>query len=387
MTDEASPPTKSKRGGPRLGSGRKPCTVSGILRRMAPADAEKLRAEMRVIVYTELAGLVRKAARARRGEKMSEDPARRMKATYLSQAELASLREQLTKTDSKNTKSRNGKLVAIGRRPWDSDDGHRIICLICGIQMANLAGRGTKHRNHLEGAHFLTVPMYENYCEESGWGKPPVTSLYARNRGAHRRRDHPEEVKAHNQQSSKRQLTRLREDRRYARSYYAKCLARRQAKLLANLTETQKADMIPCPLCQRDGHPEYRFQTLRNHVLAFHDIALKALTREFPGASTMTPKLKVSSAAQLITAREKLFGVQRPSDWWGRSVDARIIATELLAKDYMSNKELGRRLDSSRLLKCPYGDSWESALSAPGRAANYVTEIRKWIKRPGKRAA
>jgi predicted transcriptional regulator len=102
-----------------------------------------------------------------------------------------------------------------------------------------------------------------------------------------------------------------------------------------------------------------------------------------------TPE-KRQAASDRLTKRHaeqkaKLAAAWRPADWWQKPVDDRIVATELLAKDYMSNKELGRRLDSSRLLNCPYGQTWELALSGPGRAANYVTEVRKWVNRPGKR--
>lgn len=77
----------------------------------------------------------------------------------------------------------------------------------------------------------------------------------------------------------------------------------------------------------------------------------------------------------------------RPADWWARPGDYRVIATELMAKDSISNRELGKRLDAIHLIKCPYGESWEEALSGPGRAANRVSEVRKWMKRPGKTAA
>jgi hypothetical protein len=77
----------------------------------------------------------------------------------------------------------------------------------------------------------------------------------------------------------------------------------------------------------------------------------------------------------------------KPTDWDDRPIDWRIIATELLSvPGYMSNATLAVRLDRARLLgKCPYGDSWEIALSSAGRAANYISEIRKWVRRPGNR--
>ena len=88
------------------------------------------------------------------GEKMSEEPVRRKKVRYLSEADLLSLRKQLTKIDFAKS---NGKPVAIGRQPWDSGDGHRIMCLLCGIQLTSLGSRGRAHYNHLGsggGAYF-----------------------------------------------------------------------------------------------------------------------------------------------------------------------------------------------------------------------------------------
>lgn len=76
---------------------------------------------------------------------------------------------------------------------------------------------------------------------------------------------------------------------------------------------------------------------------------------------------------------------KRPADWWDRPLLRRIIGGELLSRDgYMSNEELGQRLDKAGELKCNYAPEWETAFSRPGRAANLLTEIRKWVGRPGK---
>lgn len=122
-----------------------------------------------------------------------------------------------------------------------------------------------------------------------------------------------------------------------------------------------------------------------------HDVYLvlpsgiKAL-RERRGVFMWTSEFGKITRTKWRRAEDRTSKFWRPADWWDKSIDYRIVGSELLSKAYMSNEELGKRLDSSRLLKCPYGtDGWEIALRGSGRAANYVTEIRKWVNRPGKR--
>jgi len=204
-----------------------------------------------------------------------EDCKRRLgKVKRLSEEQLEQVRDELRrKTVSRTAKEPHGRL------PWDSADGRRITCLICGIQLANL-------RNHLIDVHFFPSGKlhvaYADYCEDRGWGRAPVTSLHQRELGAERRQNHPEEVKAHNQKGSNRQSQRLKDDPQYARRLYAQRLARRQAEL----TVEQKEKMIPCPLCAREGHPEYRYWTLRGHTVGFHRVSLQVFQRDFPDAPT-----------------------------------------------------------------------------------------------------
>ena len=75
----------------------------------------------------------------------------------------------------------------------------------------------------------------------------------------------------------------------------------------------------------------------------------------------------------------------RPADWDEKPIEWRIIGTELLSQEnYMSNAELGRRLDASRILTCPYGEDWKSALSKSRPAITLVSNVRTWVNRPGK---
>lgn len=82
--------------------------------------------------------------------------------------------------------------------------------------------------------------------------------------------------------------------------------------------------------------------------------------------------------------QKKLIETRRPPDWWDKSTDYRIIATELLAGESTTNKELAKRLDGSRILKCPYAPTWSAALSTRGFLL-LVNAVRKWIKMQGGR--
>jgi hypothetical protein len=79
----------------------------------------------------------------------------------------------------------------------------------------------------------------------------------------------------------------------------------------------------------------------------------------------------------------------RPADWSKKTIEYRIIATELLSSEgYMSNEELGERLDASRILRCPYAETWKIALtSSAGAAVQLVYKVRKWVSRPGRTPA
>jgi hypothetical protein len=98
--------------------------------------------------------------------------------------------------------------------------------------------------------------------------------------------------------------------------------------------------------------------------------------------------------ADLIAAKRRTervrFAKQFPPDWDEWPIDRRIIGVELLREKHISNEDLGERLDSSRLLRCPHADSWERALSGPKngskRAINLISEIRKRLGRPAKLA-
>jgi hypothetical protein len=58
----------------------------------------------------------------------------------------------------------------------------------------------------------------------------------------------------------------------------------------------------------------------------------------------------------------KLAAAWRPADWGDKPIEWRIIGTELLSEEGTMNEELAERLDKARIVKCPYGGNWKSAI-------------------------
>jgi hypothetical protein len=84
-------------------------------------------------------------------------------------------------------------------------------------------------------------------------------------------------------------------------------------------------------------------------------------------------------------AEAKRQNALRPTDWFEKPIEYRIVGDALISREgHMGNQELADRLDASRILKCPYAATWKIALSRPGRAANFVSDVRKWMRRPGR---
>jgi hypothetical protein len=123
-----------------------------------------------------------------------------------------------------------------------------------------------------------------------------------------------------------------------------------------------------------DQYPERRKRYARTSRAKHHDKQLAA-RRAKNGSVPREVYLQVLANWRTL---------RRPVDWDRKPIDWRIIGNELLCKESMSNKELADRLDAARILTCPYGDKgWTEALKYPGRAANFISDIRKWVKKPG----
>jgi hypothetical protein len=78
--------------------------------------------------------------------------------------------------------------------------------------------------------------------------------------------------------------------------------------------------------------------------------------------------------------------VRHPADWKDKTIRWRIVDTELLSEDYLSNKQLAARLDASKILKCPYAETWLAAATDSGNRGFilFIGKIRKWVNKPGK---
>ena len=111
----------------------------------------------------------------------------------------------------------------------------------------------------------------------------------------------------------------------------------------------------------------------------------KAYAIDYRDRNLVSVRKKQRIAAKAKRDRVAATLAARPADWMKKPIEYRIIGGELTSIDgQMGNRELAQRLDLSRIIKCPYASTWTIALSGAGRAANYISDIRKWMKRPGK---
>jgi hypothetical protein len=108
--------------------------------------------------------------------------------------------------------------------------------------------------------------------------------------------------------------------------------------------------------------------------------------------------LAAADLAKRLAEAERI--AWRPDDWDNPQCSPsmaelwRSIGSVLLSREYIGNEDLGERLDAARI-KCLYGPPgtlWEGALSSDKDrkekgAINLITDIRKWVKKPGKNPA
>jgi hypothetical protein len=113
--------------------------------------------------------------------------------------------------------------------------------------------------------------------------------------------------------------------------------------------------------------PQIEIQTAQRFIKKHGDVALP-------------PDL----TAKLAEAK-RLKATALPTDWSTKPEGWVFIGLILLQRDYMSNDELAVCLDASKGPACHYSEdgSW-GIITRPGRAANYITAIRRWVGRPGK---
>jgi hypothetical protein len=92
---------------------------------------------------------------------------------------------------------------------------------------------------------------------------------------------------------------------------------------------------------------------------------------------------RANRKARVALALQKAW---RPDDWLDKPIEWRIIGTELLSREPMTNRQLGQILDKGRILRCPYGEKWEASV-AKADCMKFINKIRKWVNRPGKTSA
>lgn len=103
--------------------------------------------------------------------------------------------------------------------------------------------------------------------------------------------------------------------------------------------------------------------------------------------SERNKKVWAERKATLAAAEINLASAWRPTDWGKRPFEWRTIGTELLSRaGYMSNRELATRLDSSRIITCPYDKTWCAAIGRK-ECSMFIRRIRRWVHRPGKIAS
>jgi transposase-like protein/predicted transcriptional regulator len=144
-------------------------------------------------------------------------------------------------------------------------------------------------------------------------------------------------------------------------------------------------------ICREDRCGFKSASPLNKHVWNVHGMKIGPYRRKHNWPNVIPRALRKRKAERAREAQTDLKRrAWRPQDWAGKPIEWRIIGTELLSCDgYMSNEDLGQRLDKSRILICPYGKSWKVALSSDKaknnkRAVDLTSEIRGWVKKPGK---
>lgn len=170
---------------------------------------------------------------------------------------------------------------------WDVGDGRKIVCLICGVKMWGLGPTDQNRPGHLWHEHQMTPKQYAEYCQQQGWGCPPVTSLHIRDKSRQWRNDHPDEVKVHNSEHRERDQK--------------------------NLTDTDRANRVECRLCG-----VWLRNLVTQHLPLVHGISTRRYLRRFPGAQLMAPDLLDAWEKASKIGQAKLFVVTKQVPKVGR---------------------------------------------------------------------
>jgi predicted transcriptional regulator len=277
---------------------------------------------------------------------------------------------------------------------WEGHHGETdtIACRICGKRMQVL---GSKKKNHLLEEHGRTVREYHQYCQSRGWGTPQLSSLKTQKAITEWKDKHPEKVEGYRlARLAKRKLLR-RADPNFGKRDGAQIRERAQRKLTPADKEVRVQCQVPDQISGLPCGEWYR--GLGKHLWSVHHMSLAAYNILRPGAPTEAPDLigQGSKVGQInkrwwAEQKQKLAEAEllawHPDDWDKAEQLDRTVGFLLLSDRHIKNLEIGALLDEMGW-KCPYEKTWKSALSRPGSAANYITDIRKWVKVPGKTIA
>ncbi len=121
------------------------------------------------------------------------------------------------------------------------------------------------------------------------------------------------------------------------------------------------------------GSAPERKQAAKNNMAAFRARErAKAEQREF----------ELKKAEQNLV---ELRATALPDDWRTKPAEDVFIGLILLQRAYMTNDELATALEASGGPPCQYSEdgSWD-CITRPGPAANRISKIRKWVRKPGR---
>ncbi len=255
-----------------------------------------------------------------------------------------------------------------------------IVCRECGAKLQTLHG-------HLRHVHTMTSQDYRK-----NWTDAP----FATESKLASQREHARNRRAADDDDPETQEARREKARQYQREYRATNVEElkntRKNKRAANRDEVNRKKRQWCAANRDEINRRQRAQHAanRDERNAQQRTARAADPERFKKYAQKSYARHQKERTEY--ARQRRAAAWRPADWDTKPIEWRIIGTELLSQEYISNEDLGARLDSSRLLTCPYGDNWKSALSSTKAtkretATNLIGEIRKWVKRPGRSAA
>lgn len=124
---------------------------------------------------------------------------------------------------------------------------------------------------------------------------------------------------------------------------------------------------------------------LSHHLRSVHRMSGSEYRRKY-GPLPITPvaileKMRAKSKAVRLAA-------WRPTSWWAKPADWRIMGTELLSEPgYISNLELIERLRAARMIDLTHYGKTSKEIANNRAFAKLVNEVRKWVGRPGRKVS